>query len=65
MPPATPGVTYHFDEAGRFLGATETIDNTTREYDANGKVVRTFMRRGREVVVFDADGQLIQRTGHQ
>jgi hypothetical protein len=63
VPPATQGVTYHFDPDGRFLGATETIDTMTREYDANGKVVRTFVRRGREVVVFDAEGQVIQRTG--
>jgi YD repeat-containing protein len=56
-------VTYHYDPAGRFTGATETIDNTTREYDASGRVTRTYVRDGRKVVVFDADGRVIQHGG--
>jgi hypothetical protein len=63
VPSATPGVRYHFDPSGRFLGATETIDNTTREYDATGRVIRTFVRDHGKVVVFDADGRAIQHTG--
>ena len=63
IPPATPGVTYRYDPAGRFLGAYETIDNTTREYDAGGQVVHTFVRDGRRVVVFDGDGKVIEHKG--
>ncbi len=63
IPPATPGVTYHYDKAGQFVGATETIDNTTREYDAAGRVTLTFVRDGRKVVVFDADGRVLQHGG--
>jgi YD repeat-containing protein len=63
VPRATPGVQYHFDQAGRFTGATETINNTTREYDAAGRVIRTFVRDKGRVVVFDADGRAIQHTG--
>ena len=63
IPPATPGVTYRYDDTGRFLGAFETIDNTTREYNAGGQVIRTFIREGRRVVVFDADGKVLQHSG--
>jgi YD repeat-containing protein len=63
VPPAVPGIQYRYDQAGNFLGATETVDNTTREYDAQGRVTRTFVRDGRRVVVFDAAGHAIQRSG--
>jgi hypothetical protein len=65
VPPAIPGVHYRYDEAGRFIGATETIDNTTRVYDEKGRVTRTFVRTGSQVVVFDANGHAIQRSGGQ
>jgi len=65
VPPAIPGVRYRYDPDGRFIGATETIDNTTRVYDAKGRVTRTYVRTGSQVVVFDANGHAIQRSGGQ
>jgi hypothetical protein len=63
VPPATPGVQYRYDAAGRYAGALETIDNVTREYDVEGRVIHTFVREGRKVVVFDAGGKVIQHAG--
>lgn len=60
VPPAGQGVTYHYDKAGNFTGATETIGNLTREYNANGQVVHSFMHDGSRVVVFDGAGEVVQ-----
>ncbi len=63
VPPGTPGVQYRYDAAGRYAGAFETIDNVTGEYDVEGRVIHTFVREGRKVVVFDAGGKVIQHAG--
>lgn len=63
IPPAVPGVTYRYDQTGHYLGAIETIDNTTREYDAYGHVTRVIVRDGRRIVMFDGDGRVLQHSG--
>ena len=60
---AAPAIRYQYDQTGRFRGATETIDNVTREYDAGGRVVRMVVRNGAQTVIYDGNGKVIARSG--